>query len=299
MEQAVRLLRIALGAFALAATGLVAQPQAQPPQPSIASLPGDQQRLDRALAALQPQRPGVVDAYVVVAALDSSPVFGREAREAGRVLASRFDAKGRTLVLAEDEGPDAASAAATPEYLADALRRAAQLMNPEEDVLVLYTTSHGSPDAGLNFRDPGRSAAVISPPQLAAMLDQPGAKNRLVILQACFSGQFVPVLASPRSVIVTAASSMHSSFGCSAGNDWTFFGYALINQAMRQPDTFLRQLRRAFVTIIGWEKELDIEPSRPQLSVGSETSGWLAALDRHASEVARTPAGRPPSELTH
>jgi len=298
MEQAVRLLRIALAALALAGSALLAQSQAQPPQPSIASLPGDEQRFERALAALQPQRPGVVDAYVVVAALDTGPVFGREAREAGRVLASRFDAQGRTLVLAADEAADTADAPATPEFLASAVRRASELMDPNEDVLLLYTTSHGSPDAGLNFRDPARGSVVISPPQLAAMLDSPGAKNRLVILQACFSGQFVPVLASPRSVIVTAASSMHSSFGCSAGNDWTFFGYALINQAMRQPDTFLRQLRRAFVSIIGWEKELDIEPSRPQLSVGSETSGWLAALDSHASEVARTPAGRPPSELT-
>ena len=37
---------------------------------------------------------GVVDAYVVVAALDADPVFNREAREAGRVLARRFDAAG-------------------------------------------------------------------------------------------------------------------------------------------------------------------------------------------------------------
>ena len=299
MAQGFRLFPILLAAFGLAATAVVAQPQPKEPPASINSLPGDQQRFEQALAALQPQRPGVVDAYVVVAALDTAPVFGREARETGRVLTSRFDANGRTLVLAADEAPDTANAPSTPAFLARALRRASELMDPQEDVLVLYTTSHGSPDAGLNFRDPARGNAVISPPQLAAMLDQPGLKNRLVILQACFAGQFVPTLANSRSVIVTAASSMHSSFGCSAGNDWTFFGYALINQAMRQPDTFLRQLRRAFVSIIGWEKELDIAPSRPQLSVGSETSGWLAALDTHASEVARTPAGRPPSELTH
>lgn len=299
MAQGFRLFPILLAAFGLAATAVVAQPQPKEPPASINSLPGDQQRFEQALAALQPQRPGFVDAYVVVAALDTAPVFGREAREAGRVLASRFDAEGRTLVLAADEAGDLANAPATPAFLAGALRHASEIMDPKEDVLVLYTTSHGSPNVGLNFRDPIRGAVVISPPQLAAMLDQPGLKNRLVILQACFAGQFVPALANSRSVIVTAASSMRSSFGCSAGNDWTFFGYALINQAMRQPDTFLRQLRRAFVSIIGWEKQLDIEPSRPQLRVGSETSGWLAALDSHASEVARTPAGRPPSELTH
>src|SRR5258705_13278518 len=271
-----------------------------PAQPIPAAIQAeDQQRLDRALAGLKPQRPGVVDAYVIVAGLDADPVFNREAREAGRVFGSRFDAVGRTLVLASDEGSDTANAAASPEDLARALGGVGAVMNRDEDVLVLYTTSHGSPDAGLNFRDPARGAAVIAPAQLAAMLDQPAFKNRLIILQACFSGQFVPVLAAPRTVVATASSSMKSSFGCSAGNDWTFFGYALINQAMRQPDTFVRQFRRAFGTILGWEQRSDFEPSSPQISVGDQTAGWLAALDARESKTASAPVGLPPSEILH
>src|SRR6185369_13532753 len=124
-----------------------------------------------ALAALQSQRPGVVDAYVVVAALDADPVFNREAREAGRVLARRFDAAGRTLVLAHDEGDDKAAVEASPDELAKALDSVAAKMNRDEDVLVLYTTSHGSPHNGLNFRDPERGEAVITPTRLQAMLD--------------------------------------------------------------------------------------------------------------------------------
>ena len=129
------------------------------------------------------------------------------------------------------------------------------------------------------------------------MLDAPGIKNRLVILQACFSGQFVPALAAPRTVVATASSSMNSSFGCAAGNDWTFFGYALINEAMRQPDTFIRQFRRAFVTILGWEQHLDYKPSSPQIRIGSDTAGWLAALDAHEPKTASAAVGRPPSEI--
>jgi hypothetical protein len=172
-------------------------------------------------------------------------------------------------------------------------------MDRKEDVLVLYTTSHGSPQAGLNFRDPERGTGVITPDQLAAMLNGPGIKNRLVILQACFAGQFVPALRSPSSVVATAASDLNSSFGCTAGNDWTFFGYALIDLAMRKPDTFVRQFRRAYVTILEWEKSLDVPYSNPQLSVGSDTAGWLAALDTHAADAAGTPVGSPPSELVH
>jgi hypothetical protein len=171
-------------------------------------------------------------------------------------------------------------------------------MNRDEDVLVLYTTSHGSPDKGLNFRDPMRGAVIITPSQLAAMLDQAGFKNRLIILQACFSGQFVPALAGPRTVVVTAASSLTSSFGCSAGNDWTFFGDALINRAMRQPDTFVRQYRRAWVTILEWEKQLGVPSSNPQIDVGDETAGWLAALDAREPKTASSPVGQDPIELT-
>jgi hypothetical protein len=213
------------------------------------------------------------------------------------VLSSRFDAAGRTLVLANDEGGDKADAAGSPEDLSQALGSVASVMNRDEDVLILYTTSHGSPRAGLNFRDPARGEAVIAPAQLAAMLDRSGFKNRLIILQACFSGQFVPALAAPRTVVATASSSMTSSFGCSAGNDWTFFGYALINQAMRLPDTFVRQFRRAFVTILGWEKRLGYEPSSPQISIGNDTAAWLAALDAREPKTASAPVGRPPSEF--
>jgi Peptidase C13 family len=246
---------------------------------------------------LKAQRPGVVDAFVIVAALDTDPVFNREAREAARVLSARFDAEGRTMVLALDEGRQSARAAGTPLQLSLALARAAALMDRKEDVLVLYTTSHGSPGAGLNYDDqPGEG--VISPAQLAAMFAEREFENRLIILQACYSGQFVPALATPRTVVATAASSMNPSFGCSPGNDWTFFGHALINQAMRKPDSFPRQFRRALVTILGWERKLGIEPSNPQIHVGGESAGWMAALDARAPKTESAPVGQPPSEIS-
>jgi hypothetical protein len=71
----------------------------------------------------------------------------------------------------------------------------------------------------------------------------------------------------------------------------------LINKAMRQPDTFVRQFRRAFVSIVGWENQLRYEPSNPQISVGAETVGWLAALDARADNAKGEPVGKPPSEL--
>ena len=254
-------------------------------------------RLGHALGGLKPQRPGVVDAYVIAVALDPDPVFNREAREAGRVLAQRFDAAGRTIVLAADEGADHADGGGSPPNLALAMGQIAALIDRKEDVLVLYSTSHGTPRAGLSYRDSSRTSVVITPAQLNALFADKGIENRLIILQACFSGQFIPVLAAPRTVIATAASATRTSFGCSAGNDWTFFGHALVNLAMRQPDTFVRQFRRAFVTIYSWELKQGIAPSDPQIKIGQESASWLAALDARAPKTASLAVGSPPSEL--
>ncbi|HWI87747.1 MAG TPA: C13 family peptidase [Sphingomicrobium sp.] len=280
----------------LACTPAGAQPQRGEwvalPQPASQQL-AEHRRISAALDSLKPQRPGVVDAYVIVIALDGDPVFSREAREAGRVLASRFDAVGRTIVLANDEGAAKSDALGSPHTLALALARVAELMDRNEDVLVLYSTSHGVPNEGLVYKDQQRGVGIVSPARLTELLDPLGFKNRLLILQACYSGQFVPALRGPQTVVVTAAAEDRSSFGCQAGNDWTLFGDALINHAMRQPLPLDVQLRRATALISAAEEKAQLPASNPQISEGSDTSGWLSALDARQPKVASVPVGAP------
>ena len=283
----------ALAAWSLATSGSSAQRAEWAVIPeSPAQQLAEQRRLAAALAALQPQRPGVVDAYVVVDALDGDPVFNREAREAGRVLANRFDAAGRTIVLADDEGTSKADAPGSPETLALALARVAELMDRNEDVLILYSTSHGEPDQGLVYRDSQRGGGAISPERLATMLGSLGVRNRLLILQACFSGQFVPALKDPDTIIVTAAAADRSSFGCQAGNDWTYFGDALINHAFRQPLPLDVQLERARALISAAEDRDGLTPSNPQVSIGSDASKWLSKLDSREPNSTSNPVGQ-------
>ena len=116
-----------LVAFAILAPAAQAQSRGEwvaLPEPAAQQL-AEHRRISTALDSLKPQRPGVVDAYVIVVALDGDPVFGREAREAGRVLANRFDAVGRTIVLANDEGQSKADGPGSPHTLALALARVA------------------------------------------------------------------------------------------------------------------------------------------------------------------------------
>ena len=257
----------------------------------------EHRRLERALGQLGRQRPGTVDAYVVAVALDSDPVFGREARAAAQVLSRRYGAEGRTLVLAGSDGSGPSDLPrGAPDHLAVALARIAELLDRDEDALVLYTTSHGAP-FGLYYNDADNGYGAISPNRLRAMLDQLGLRNRLLILSACFSGVFVPVLSSPSTAIVTAASADRTSFGCAADNDWTFFGDALVNRALRKPQPLPAAFTEAQGLIAGWETQVQQPPSQPQIAVGAAT-GWLAALEQRIPRAASQPTGRPAIETT-
>lgn len=263
----------------------------RPPQFALAQ----HTRLAVALAGLKPQRRGTVDVYVLVAALDSDPVFGREARATGRVLARRYAAAGRTIVLAADDGRGGEMLAhGSPVAIEAALARIAELIDPAEDVVVLYTTSHGSP-IGIVYQDGSAGFGAISPMRLAAMLDGLGIRRRMLLISACYAGVFVPMLGDEDSVIASAASATTTSFGCRAENDWTFFGDALINRALRKPQGLPAAFAEADAEIAAWERGGGIEPARPQLHIGSRAGRWLAAIEARLPP-ADAPIGRPATD---
>lgn len=253
----------------------------------------EHRRLSTALAAVQPGRKGMVDAYVVAVALDSDPVFGREAREAGRVLARRYDATGRTIVLAGSDGhAESTLPRGSPDNIVAALARVAEVMDVQEDVLILYTTSHGAP-LGVVYNDGDQGYGALSPYRLWQTLGELGIVNRMIVVSACYSGVFVPLLQSPTSVVVTAASSERSSFGCVSDNDWTFFGDALVNHALRKPQPLATAVSEAMALVSGWEASAALTASDPQVSIGADVARWLAPLEKRAPRVATTAVGRP------
>ncbi len=249
-------------------------------------------RLDRALAQIRPQRRGTVDAYVVTIALDSDPVFAREAREAGRVLGQRYDAAGRTVMLAGPDGARDDLPHGSIESLIVSLAAIAEVMDANEDVLVLYTTSHGN-ELGLAYHYGDTGYGVLSPARFKAVLEELGIKRRILMLSACFSGVFVDPLADPDTAILTAAASNRSSFGCEAENDWTFFGDALVNNALRSPKPLAQAADDAVNLIAKWEAERRLLASLPQVRIGNGVGEWLPALEARMPTVASAPVGRP------
>jgi hypothetical protein len=257
------------------------------------------EKLTKALGKIAAQRKGIIDAYVVVIGLDSDPVFKKETAEVLNVLQRRFGASTRSLRLVAGSGTEAADAPqGSPANLAIALASIAKKMDLNEDVLVFYSTSHGSKELGLVYRDGDNGFGMIAPKRLKSLLDDLKIDRRILMLSACYTGVFVPELADKNSVIVTAASSNRPSFGCTPGNDWTFFGDALVNHAMRKSQPMAKAAEEATGLISVWESKLGLEPSNPQVSIGDTTAKWLTALELQMPATETAKVGRPAIETT-
>ncbi|TRD12468.1 peptidase C13 [Erythrobacter insulae] len=253
-------------------------------------------RLSRALAALEPQRPGTVDAYIVSIALDSDPVFAREAREAAKVLGRRYGGsdggKGRILTRAGPDGQSDDLARGSIRSMILGLAHMAELMDRDEDVLVVYTTSHGS-QLGLVNHFGDNEYGIFSPTRLQKVFAELGIKRRLLIISACYSGIFLPKLSGPDTAILTAAAAQRTSFGCAPENDWTFYGDALINRSLRKPQSLADAAKETSRQIAEWESSRRLLASLPQTAIGDGAKVWLAQLESRMPQTATDPVGRP------
>nr|WP_245315601.1 C13 family peptidase [Bradyrhizobium neotropicale] len=60
----------------------------------------------------------------------------------------------------------------------------------------------------------GRLTQTLTPSRLADILARTGVRHKVVVISACYSGVFVPRLANPYLLVITAADADHPSFGC-------------------------------------------------------------------------------------
>lgn len=238
--------------------------------------------VDAAADELAPQRPGVTDLYLVSMAGDGQTnVFRREVASVATLFADRFDTKGRSMALINspvtvDEVP-----LATTANLRQALARVGRIVDRKEDVLFLFLTSHGSPDSF--YIDAGPvPAESLSSTELRDMLDDSGILWRVVVISACHSGSFIDELRDPHTLIITAARSDRNSFGCSNEREWTYFGDAYFNQALRQESSFIRAFDTADEAIASREKKFGLRASLPQIDIGRAIAAKLAVLERTA-----------------
>jgi hypothetical protein len=257
------------------------QGKTAPPKTSAAEARYDNPRqsilLQKQIAALAPQKAGETDIYVIgMAAWATQDVFRHELDGALAVAGKALPLNGGTLRLINSrETADTIPLASRKNFTA-AVRAIARVMDKEEDVLLLFMTSHGAKD-GIGLQLP--SALVrFSPQEVAAVLDKEGVKNRIVIVSACYSGIFVKPLANENTIVLTAADEKNTSFGCANGRDWTYFGDALFHHSLKPGVDFRLAFANARGLIAGWEKLDRFTPSNPQGYFGEALVRKLAPL---------------------
>ena len=130
-----------------------------------------------------------------------------------------------------------------------------------------FITSHGT-EAGAVLR---QADGVVAPSALDNALDAGcGTLPTVVIVSACHSGVFLTSgMRRPNRVVLTAAAADRVSFGCGAGDRFTYYDQCLLQQF--DGAATWRQLADATRSCVErLEKSMGIgPPSQPQIFVGS------------------------------
>ncbi|MBX9587839.1 MAG: C13 family peptidase [Hyphomonadaceae bacterium] len=226
--------------------------------------------VERALSGLQPA--SASDRadhlyFVGFAGYGPEAVFKREVMAVQELFKERFGTKGRSVALINHSTTVEQFPLASAQNLERVLQHLGRIMDPGRDTLFLFLTSHGE-RALLAVEMPGFSLEHLTPAMLRSMLDQSGIRRRIVVVSACHSGSFIPALANATTLVIAAAHADRTSFGCADKREWTYFGDAYFNNALRQETSFRKAFDRAKRLVEQWESVERLVPSLPQIMGG-------------------------------
>jgi hypothetical protein len=224
----------------------------------------------QATAALNPRRRNRSQIFVVsIAAGGSQAVFGREAESVRDMFARRWGKSASSLLLSNAADHLEKVPMANRDNLAEGLAAIGQRFDPASDTALIFLTAHGAPDSTLQTDLPNAfGLKPIDATFLAESLNKSGITRRIVIVSACFSGTWIPPLASPDTIVITASSATRTSFGCDDRRQYTFFGTALLGGPLAQGGSLREAYDRLQSEIGEQESRLMLEPSIPMYSVG-------------------------------
>lgn len=230
-----------------------------------------QRLLEESLANISPGREKTPELFVLSFGGDSTEsVFLNEVSYVKRLFEARFGAQNRVLTLANHGQTTAKIPLATASNLRAALKGLALKMNPDEDMLFVYLTTHGSKNHELLVQQGPLPLDQIDPKTLKRALDTAGIRYQIVLISACYAGGFIEPLSSPSRVVMTAANAIQPSFGCGADSDITYFGQAYLVEALNQTHDFVKAFEIAERSVSEREVRMGFEPSKPQISAGTD-----------------------------
>jgi hypothetical protein len=236
--------------------------------------------LDHLLEKLDDERPGVTDLYFVgFAPYGLQDVFRKDVEAAQKVMDERWGTAGRSIVLINNPQTLLTTPFATVTNLRETLNEIGGAIDTENDVVMVYLASHGSPDHRLAAAQPPLSLVELTPAGLRQMLDDAGIHWRIVVVSSCFSGGYIDPLKDDRTLVITASQSDRISFGCGDRSEATFFGEAFFQQGLATADSFESAFEIAKKRVDEREKSDGYTPpSNPQIWMGDAMAAKLKAL---------------------
>ncbi|NEZ03116.1 peptidase C13 [Wenzhouxiangella sp. XN201] len=222
--------------------------------------------LDSALAEIDPGNPDKIDLYLLAVGGDGSQeVFRREVAFAVDLFDARFGTENRSVSLVNSRTSYERIPMATRTSLEQTLITLADRMD-DEDILFVYMTSHGSQDHRfvLDFND--MMLPDLAADELGEMLVASGIKWKVVVVSACYAGGFIESIRDDTTMIIAAAASDRTSFGCSDEADLTYFGRAYLADSLSETDDFRAAFDAAVERVQEREQDEGISPhSNPQV----------------------------------
>ena len=188
------------------------------------------------IARLAPRKDATNIYALGIAGWAEQDVFIKELEGGLDAIASVLPIKDRTVKLINNRATLGTAPLADPQNFTAAVHAIGGAMNKDQDVLVLFMTSHGE-QTGFALQVPGKTIE-LTPQQVAAALDGEGDQEPRRDRVGLLRWDLLPPLANDTTIVLTAADATHTSFGCAPERDWTYFGDAFFRQSLHRGADF-------------------------------------------------------------
>ena len=240
---------------------------------SEAVLAAQEFMMDRALDQLGDERPGTTDLYFVGFAPDARrPGFVADVDAAKRAMDERWNTGGRSTVLVNSPLTVAERPFASITHLREVLLEIGDIIDPDEDVVMIYLTGSAGPDHTLAAVNPPLELVNLSPQGLRQLLDAAGIRWRIVVVSTCYAGAWVDALKDDETMVIASSAADVRGSDCGGGLRPTAFGDEFFGKALRRNSDFGRAFDEAKRALAGRDR------AEPVMSIGPSIAERLKTL---------------------
>ncbi len=226
--------------------------------------------LEKELDKLKPSEKNITDIYAVsFGSYAYQDVFMKEVNYVDERLHKQLAINNRVKLINNEQTVfDTPMANGT--NLQKALTKIESISQPDEDILLLYLTSHGGKTSGLSVNiGHGHTMNDLNGERFSNILKNTKIKYKVIFISSCYSGALIPHLKNDDTMIMTASADNKQSYGCSDDADLTYFAEAYFKKALSKTTDLEKAFKMARKYVTAREKREGLEPpSNPQIFIG-------------------------------